>query len=59
MDSLLIIFLFVLGFAMGGLFVWLIRQNEIKAIQKGYDELKSVFGNLSKEALDQNCNSIE
>lgn len=54
----MIIFVFVLGFTIGGLFVWFIRQNEIKAIQKGYDELKSVFGNLSKEALDQNLNTF-
>ena len=43
----MIIFVFVLGFTIGGLFVWFIRQNEIKAIQKGYDELKSGTSGLT------------
>jgi len=48
-----VVIFFIFGFILGGLFVWFLRKSEINTIKENNDELKSAFGNLSKEALDQ------
>ena len=52
------IILFLFGFLLGGLIIWFIRQKEIDSIQSNQQQLKAEFGNLSKEALDQNLETF-
>ena len=58
MDLTISIILFLFGFILGGLIIWFIRQKEIDSIQSNQDRLKAEFGNLSKEALDQNLETF-
>jgi DNA recombination protein RmuC len=58
MTAFIGIFLFIIGFLFGALFIWFIRQKEIDISQSNRDQLKSEFGNLSKEALDQNLETF-
>ena len=58
MDLTISIILFLFGFILGGLIIWFIRQKEIDSIQSNQDHLKAEFGNLSKEALDQNLETF-
>ena len=58
MSVFQVVIFFILGFILGGLFVWFLRKSEINTIKKNNDELKSAFGNLSKEALDQNLSTF-
>ncbi len=52
------ILLFLLGFVLGGLVIWFVRQREIKMAQASETHLRDVFGTLSKEALDQNITTL-
>ena len=52
------IILFLFGFLLGGLIIWLIRQKEIDYVQSNQEHLKAEFGNLSKQALDQNLDTF-
>ncbi len=52
------IVLFILGFILGGGLVWFLRQKEMDSIRESQDQLKSAFGNLSKEALDANIETF-
>ena len=52
------IILFLFGFLLGGLIIWLIRQKEIDSVQSNQEHLKAEFGNLSKQALDQNLDTF-
>ena len=58
MTTFIGIFLFIIGFLLGAVFIWFIRQKEIDISQSNRDQLKSEFGNLSKEALDQNLETF-
>ena len=58
MDLTISIILFLFGFILGGLIIWFIRQKEIDSIHSNQDHLKAEFGNLSKEALDQNLETF-
>ena len=58
MDITISIILFLFGFLLGGLIIWFIRQKEIDSIQSNQQQLKAEFGNLSKEALDQNLETF-
>ena len=58
MDLTISIILFLFGFLLGGLIIWFIRQKEIDSIQSNQQQLKAEFGNLSKEALDQNLGTF-
>ena len=58
MSVFQVVIFFIFGFILGGLFVWFLRKSEINTIKKNNDELKSAFGNLSKEALDQNLSTF-
>ena len=46
--------LFVVGFFVGGIVIWFLKQNEIESVKKGQEQLKEVFSNLSNEALLKN-----
>lgn len=58
MTTFIGIILFIIGFLFGGLFIWFVRQKEIDITKSNRDQLKSEFGNLSKEALDQNLETF-
>ena len=45
------IIFFILGFSLGGLIIWFLRQNELDSIKKGEKEIKKAFSDLSNEAL--------
>ncbi len=49
---------FILGFLIGGGIIWILRQKEIGSIRENQDHLKSVFGDLSKQALDANLDTF-
>lgn len=44
---------FILGFIIGGIIIWFLRQNEFEATRKGQDHLKQTFSDLSNDALEQ------
>ncbi len=48
------IILFLIGFFIGSVIVWLIKGKEIDSIKKSQDELENRFGDLSNEALLHN-----
>ena len=52
------IILFLFGFLLGGLIIWVIRQKENDSVQSNQEHLKAEFGNLSKQALDQNLDTF-
>ena len=58
MDFISGIILFLLGFFLGGLLIWFIRQKEIDLVSSNRDQLKSEFGDLSKQALEQNLDTF-
>ncbi|MBT4784911.1 MAG: hypothetical protein HOO21_06125, partial [Candidatus Marinimicrobia bacterium] len=58
MTTFIGIILFIIGFLFGALFIWFVRQKEIDITKSNRDQLKSEFGNLSKEALDQNLETF-
>ena len=45
--------LFIIGFLLGGITIWSIRQKEVEAVRKNQDQLKDLFGDLSNEARIQ------
>ena len=49
MTTFIGIILFIIGFLFGALFIWFVRQKEIDITKSNRDQLKSEFGNLSKE----------
>ena len=58
MTSLMGIILFLFGFIIGGLIIWFIRQKEIDLAQSSKDQLKTEFGDLSRQALEQNMETF-
>ena len=58
MTSLMGIILFLFGFIIGGLIIWFVRQKEIDSVESNQEHLKAEFGNLSKQALDQNLDTF-
>jgi len=44
----------VIGFALGGAAVWVLRQKEVDSVKDSQDQLKLAFGDLSNEALVEN-----
>ena len=52
------IILFLIGFAVGSTIVWFMRQKELDSSQAKEDVLKEIFGNISREALDQNIETF-
>ena len=58
MTSLMGIILFLGGFIIGGLIIWFIRQKEIDLAQSSKDQLKTEFGDLSRQALEQNMETF-
>ena len=50
--------LFILGFTAGGVLIWFVRQKELDAATHNRDQLKAVFGDLSKQALDANLETF-
>ena len=48
------ILIFLAGFCLGCLLVFILKKKELKSIKESQEELKAVFGNLSNEALLQN-----
>ena len=58
MTTTLGIILFLLGFVIGGLIIWFIRQKEIDLAQSSKDQLKTEFGDLSRQALQQNMETF-
>ena len=45
---------FILGFLIGGGFVWFLRQKDVDSIQQSQDNLKQEFENLSNKVLLDN-----
>ena len=58
MTSLMGIILFLGGFIIGGLIIWFMRQKEIDLAQSSKDQLKAEFGDLSRQALEQNMETF-
>ena len=54
MDFISGIILFLIGFAVGSLIVWFVRQKELDSTRLGEDGLKEIFGSISRQALAQN-----
>ena len=52
------IILFLVGFLIGSGLIWFVRQREIDASKSSHDQLKAEFGDLSKQALDQNLETF-
>ena len=52
------IILFLVGFLIGSSLIWFFRQREIDASKSSHDQLKSEFGDLSKQARDQNLETF-
>ena len=52
------IILFLIGFAVGSTIVWFMRQKELDSSQVKEDALKEIFGNISREALDENIETF-
>jgi len=52
------ILLFLIGFLFGAGIIWYIRQKEIDIAQSSRNQLKAEFGDLSKQALDQNLDTF-
>ena len=52
------ILFFIIGLIIGAAVIWFVRQKEIDSAQTSVDQLKDVFGNLSKEALTENQKSF-
>ena len=50
--------LFLIGFLIGAGIIWYIRQKEIDIAQSSRNQLKAEFGDLSKQALDQNLDTF-
>ena len=46
--------LFILGFLIGGGFVWFFRQKDVDSIQQNQDNIKQEFENLSNKVLLDN-----
>ena len=46
--------LFILGFLIGGGFVWFLRQKDVDSIQQNQDNIKQEFENLSNKVLLDN-----
>ena len=46
--------LFILGFLIGGGFVWFFRQKDVDSIQQSQDNIKQEFENLSNKVLLDN-----
>ncbi len=45
---------FIVGFLTGGIMIWFLRQSEIKTVNKGQDQLKKAFSDLSNNVLIEN-----
>ena len=58
MDFITGIILFLIGFAVGGIIIWFMRQKELDSARVGQDSLKDIFGSISREALDQNIETF-
>ncbi len=58
MDFITGIILFLVGFSAGAIIIWFMRQNELDSARLGQDGLKDIFGNMSREALDQNIETF-
>ncbi|MFP8879206.1 MAG: DNA recombination protein RmuC, partial [Myxococcota bacterium] len=58
MDITTGIIVFVVGFVMGAVMIWVVRQRELDASRVGQGQLKDQFATLSREALDQNMKSF-
>ena len=58
MDFISGIILFLIGFAVGSLIVWFVRQKELDSTRLGEDGLKEIFGSISRQALDQNIETF-
>jgi len=52
------ILLFLIGFLIGACIIWYIRQIDIYISQSSRNQLKAEFGDLSKQALDQNLDTF-
>ena len=52
------IVLFLVGFGIGGGLIWFLREKEIEFIKDNKEQVRAEFGNLSKEALDQNLETF-
>ncbi len=52
------IILFLFGFAVGAGIIWFLKQKEVEAAQANRDQIKAEFGDLSKQALDQNLDTF-
>ena len=46
--------LFILGFLIGGGFIWFLRQKDVDSIQQNQDNIKQEFENLSNKVLLDN-----
>ena len=46
--------LFILGFIIGGGFIWFLRQKDVDSIQQNQDNIKQEFENLSNKVLLDN-----
>ena len=58
MSTIMGITLFLIGFILGASFIWFMRQKEIDLVRSSQEQLKSEFGDLSKQALDQNLETF-
>ncbi|NOZ74081.1 MAG: DNA recombination protein RmuC [FCB group bacterium] len=58
MNYIVPILLFILGFIIGGGIIWFIKRSEIEATRVTRDNLRELFGSLSRDALDQNQKSF-
>ena len=58
MDFISGIILFLIGFVVGSLIVWFMRQKELDSNRLREDGLKEIFGNISRQALDQNIETF-
>ena len=46
-----VIVIFLIGFCFGAVIIWYLKQKEVEFIQKNQNQLKSVFDDISNEAL--------
>ncbi|MFQ6614189.1 MAG: DNA recombination protein RmuC, partial [Fidelibacterota bacterium] len=58
MNYALPLFLFILGFVLGGGLIWFMKRGEIEATRVTRENLRELFGSLSRDALDQNQKSF-
>ena len=58
MSAITGISLFIFGIVLGGGLVWILKKNEVESAKSSEEQLRAIFGELSKQALDQNLDTF-